>query len=307
MMLLDGRFGAPFAGEMIAAKEGYLPDNISLQSNAADPNFVEAVARQGAIGVTSGHKFMLSAWSGVPVTAFAASLLDTPVVILTLENSGIVRPADLIGMRLGYQPRSEGEAVFDAMMAQLGLSRSQIIKVPDLNSVDSLRNREVDAIISSVTEQSLPSDPGGLRLRLIKPQDYSIHVPGLVYFASSDLLKNRPLLIAKVLEGIIRGWQFTYANYDRSVPLLVGFDPGELDPARVKFELQILRPLVLPIGGRIADYDESRWRTLRDILTFAKLGEDTVPLSQLVDFQTLRNAYRRAPSAASGGAWEIIK
>ncbi|MDD1532478.1 nitrate ABC transporter substrate-binding protein [Bradyrhizobium sp. WBOS4] len=292
---------------MIATKEKYLPENVSVRSNAADPNFVETVARQGAIGVTSGHKFMLSAWNGAPVTAFAASLLDTSVAIVTLENSGIARPADLMGRRLGYQPQSEGEAVVDAMLAQLGLSRSQVIKVSHLSSVDSLRDGEVDAIISKVMEQPLLHGQTRPRLKLIKPQDYSIHVPGLVYFASNDLLRSRPGLIAEVLLGIIRGWQFVYADYASSVPLLVGFNPAELDPTSVESDLRNLRSLVMPVGGRIADYDESRWRTLRDILLFAKLGEETVPLSRLVDFQTLRNVYRRAPIAASRGAGDIGK
>ncbi len=51
------------------------------------------------------------------MTAFAASLLDTSIVIFTLEGSGLRRPADLVGKRLGYRKGSEGEAVFDAMMA----------------------------------------------------------------------------------------------------------------------------------------------------------------------------------------------
>jgi hypothetical protein len=53
--------------------------------------------------------------------------------------------------------------------------------------------------------------------------------------------------------------------------------------------------------GRIADYDESRWRTLSDILIFAKLGEETVSLAQSVNYQLLRDAYRRL--LAAPGAW----
>ncbi len=54
--------------------------------------------------------------------------------------------------------------------------------------------------------------------------------------------------------------------------------PGQAKPRAAKFELQQQRPLALPTGGRIGDYDESRWRTLRDILLFAKLGKEDVPL-----------------------------
>ncbi|WP_271502066.1 ABC transporter substrate-binding protein [Bradyrhizobium sp. CCBAU 11357] len=302
-LLLDGPFGARFAGEMTAYKREYFAPNVTVRADPNDSDFVAAVARQHAIGVTSGHKFLLAAWRGVPVTAFAASFLDTSIAIFTLESSGLRRPADLIGKRVGYRRATEGEVIFDAMMAQLGLPRSQITKVADRDTFDALRAREVEAIIAPVDDRPSPSVPSAdARLTVIKPQDYGIHVPGLVYFASNDLIHDQPSLITDVLQGLIRGWRFVYTDYAQSVPVLVGFDPERLDPNRVRFELQQQRHLILPTGGRIADYDESRWRTLRDILIFAKLREEELPLAQLVNYQLLRDVYRRSPDLATSGA-----
>lgn len=305
--LLNGSHGARFAGELCALSQGYFSSHFELAADPENPDFVQSVARQHAIGVTSGQKFLLASWRGVPVTAFAASFLDTSVAIFTLEGSGLRRPADLIGKRLGYRRASEGEVIFDAMIAQLGLPRSQITKVPDRDSFESLRVRDVDAIIAPIDAQPDPSGQHFVRLNVIKPQDYGIHVPGLVYFASNDLIHDRPSVVADALQGLIRGWQHTYADYARSVPVLTDAGSAMLNPERLKFELQQQRPLVLPIGGRIGDYDESRWRTLRDILLFAKLGKEDVPLFQAVNYQFLRDVYRRSPDLAAPGAWSQEK
>ncbi|MCK1722068.1 ABC transporter substrate-binding protein [Bradyrhizobium sp. 141] len=305
-LLLDGPHGARFAGELSASKQGYFSSRIELAAQP-DPDFVQAIASQHAIGVTSGQKFLLASWRGVPVTAFAASFLDTSVAIFTLESSGLRRPVDLVGKTVGYRRASEGEVVFDAMMAQLGLPRSQITKVPDRDSFEALKAGEVDAIVAAIDEQPGPSSPSFVKLNVIKPQDYGIHVPGLVYFASNDLVHDQPSVIADVLRGLIRGWQFAYADYARSVPVLVGGGQARLNPERLIFELQQQRSLVLPTGGRIGDYDESRWRTLRDILLFAKLGEEDVPLAQAVNYRFLRDVYRRSPELAAPGAWSEDK
>jgi len=302
-LLLDGRFGARFAGEMSAQRQGFFAANVAVKADAADRNFVDRVARARGIGVTSGQNFLLAAWRGVPVTAFAASQLDTPIVIFTLESSGLRRPADLVDKRIGLRKGGEGDIVVDAMMAQLGLPRSRIVKVPDQDNFDALRAGTVDAIISEVGREPAPSEPDYLPLNRIRPQDYAIHVPGLVYFASNELLRDHPSAVAGVLEGLIKGWRFVYSDLTLSVPVLASFDPKRLDPARLAFELAQQRDLVLPTGGRIADYDESRWRTLRDILLFAKLGEETVPLAQAVNYQLLRDAYRRSPDLASPGSF----
>ncbi|RZN05373.1 nitrate ABC transporter substrate-binding protein [Bradyrhizobium genosp. SA-3] len=306
-LLLDGPYGARFAGELAASRQGYFSSRIEVSAQPEDPDFVQTIARQHAIGVTSGQKFLLASWRGVPVTAFAASFLDTSVAIFALEASGLRRPADLVGKRVGYRRASEGDVVFDAMMAQLGLPRSQITKVPGRDSFEALRAGEVDAIITAIDEQADPSSSAFVKLNVIKPQDYGIHVPGLVYFASNGLVHEQPSMIADILQGLIRGWQFTYADYARSVPVLAGAGPTRLSSERLKFELQQQRPLVLPTGGRIGDYDESRWRTLRDILIFAKLGEEDVPLAQTVNYQFLRDVYRRSPDLAAPGAWSEEK
>lgn len=302
-LLLDGPYGARFAGELSAFKQGYFSSRIDLTAAPDTPDFAQTIARQHAIGVTTGHKFLLANWRGVPVTAFAASFLDTSIAIFTLESSGLRRPADLVGKRLGYRRASEGEVIFDAMMAQLGLPRSQITKVADRNSFEALRAGDVDAIIAPIDEQLDPARSDFAKLNIIRPQDYGIHVPGLVYFASNDLIHDQPSIITDVLQGLIRGWQFAYSDYARSVPSLVELDPSRLKSERLKFELEQQRALVLPTGGRIADYDESRWRTLRDILIFAKLGEEEVPLAQAVNYQFLRDVYRRSPDLGTPATW----
>jgi ABC-type nitrate/sulfonate/bicarbonate transport system substrate-binding protein len=284
---------------MLALKQGFFSSDLGLAVRSKDINFVETVAREHAIGVTGGQKFLLAAWRGAPVIAFAASFLDTSVAIFTLESSGWRRPADLVGKRVGCRKGGEGEVIFDAMMAQLGLPRSQITKLADRDNFEALRTGEVDAIVVALDDQPDPSNPNYVPLNVIKPQDYGIHVPGQVYFASNDLLHDRPSVIADALQGLIRGWQFAYADYARSVPVLVGFAPERLTPGRMKFDLQQQRGLVLPTGGRIADYDESRWRTLRDILLLSKLGQEDVPLAQAVNYQFLRDVYRRAPELAA--------
>ncbi|WP_375161693.1 ABC transporter substrate-binding protein [Bradyrhizobium sp. RDT46] len=300
---LDGPYAARFAGEMIAAKEGYFKRGIAVRTIPDDPDFVETVAKENAIGVTTGQKFLLAVWRGVSVTAFAASFLDTPVAIFALEQSGLRHPEDLVGRRIGCREGSEAEVIFDAMMAKLRLPRSRVVKVPDRATFQALISGEVDAIVVPTEQQPSHGSAASVPLSIMKPQDYALHVPGQVYFASTDLIRGRPSTIADLLHGLVRGWQFAYADYSRSIPIIVDFDRSHLAPERVRFEMEQQRSLVLPVGARIGEYDESRWRTLRDILVFAGLGKENDVLFQAVNTRFIHDEYRRAPEKGAAGAF----
>lgn len=293
---LDGLYGAEHAGEMLAAKRGHFANsgvNVVLRPAKSGEEITALVARNRAVGVTTGQKFLLARWRSEKIVAFGASFLDTPTAIFVPEQSGLRTPKDLVGKRLSYQPGSEDAIVFDAMMVQLGLPRGQIRHVPTNDGFAALRRGEVDAVVAKIGQQPLPSDTDPARYNVIKPQDYGIHVPGLVYFASSDLAASTPSAVTGILRGVILGWLEVYADPAESAAAIAQFDPKLLTARRVRLDLAQQRDLVRPAGTRIADYDESRWRTLRDILLFAQLGEESVGLSAAVRYDFLRDVYRR--------------
>ncbi len=68
-MLLNGSpFGARFAGEMIDRGRVRLPRaSCSRRWTSSDPDAVaDSLPAERAIGVTSGQKFLLGAWRGIP-------------------------------------------------------------------------------------------------------------------------------------------------------------------------------------------------------------------------------------------------
>lgn len=305
LLYLDGPFGPLFAGEMAAERLGHFnkkSSQISVRSDPYNANFIGNVARGRAVGVTTGQRFLLARWRGIQVIAFGSSLLDTTTAIFTLPQSGLRYPKDLVGKRLNFQPGSEDAVVFDVMMAQLGLPRSQVRSMVVQDKFGALRRGEVDAVVASIGDEPVPSDHQP-KLNVIKPQDYGVHIPGLVYFASAELVRDNPSTIQELLRAVIAGWQDVYADIDKAVPWLVAYDPARLKPATVQFGLIQQRELVRPTGMRIADFDESRWNNLRDMLLFAKIGVQTESLSAGVNYQFLRDAYRRplnSPGARDG-------
>ena len=131
---LSGPFGPMFAGEMAAVRNGLfdhedLSVELSSAENADDP--IDFVA-QGVdrVGVTSSEKFLLARAKGLPIVAFMAGLLKSPVVLYSMAASGIHAPADFADKRIGVQAGQDTALIYEAMMARLSLSRSIVHEVP---------------------------------------------------------------------------------------------------------------------------------------------------------------------------------
>ncbi len=294
---LNGPFDPTHAGEIVAARSGLFDrGGIHLKlkpgSTTADP--INSVSSGAAtFGVTRGDSFLVARFKGAPIVAFAASYLESPVVFYALAKSGIQAPQDFIGKRVIRRAGTDAATIYDAVLAKLGISRSQIREIANGTDATALLSGDADAWLGHVGEEDYLFRQKGVAYNVIRPSDYGIHVPGIVYFTSEKIIRDHPSLVQKFLNAVIAGWKTTYADYSKSVPLISGFDGKMLTPDQVSFELKAQRDFVLPLGRRFTEFDDQQWTMLRNILIDERLIDDSIDMSKAVTYDFLREAYRR--------------
>lgn len=297
---LNGPLGPQHAGEMVAARSGLFErDGLHLELKPgdidADPiTFVSSGA--DTFGVARGDSFLVARSKGAPIVAFAAAYLESPVVFYALEKSGIHVPQDFIGKRLVRQPGQETATIYDAMLAKLQISRSQVREISKGTDIAALLNGDVDVWPGHVGKESYVLRQKGVPYTVVYPSNYGIHVPGTVYFTSEKIIRDHPSLVQKFLRAVIGGWTLTYADYSKSAPLISSFDEKTLTPERVSFELREQRDFVLPLGRRFTEFDDRQWKLLRNMLINERLIDDSIDMSKAVTYDFLREAYRKSIS-----------
>jgi ABC-type nitrate/sulfonate/bicarbonate transport system substrate-binding protein len=128
---------------------------------------------------------------------------------------------------------------------------------------------------------------------VIRPDNFGIHVPGTVYVATEDTVRDNAPLIRRFVRGVIAGWELAYRNLDKAAALVAAFDAEGLGPDQVRFELEQQREILHPLGSRFGEFDPTRWRALQAILLQQKLIREPLDLSRAVTFEFLREAYRK--------------
>lgn len=292
---LNGAFSAKFAGEIVAARAKLFERNginVELKERGESVDSVASVVSgDDTFGVTDGIGFLMARSKGQPIVAFAAGFLESSIVFYSLEKSGIRAPQDFIGKRVGRRADTDSAIIYDALLKNTGLSRSQIRESPTETDLDALLNDKVDVIPGRVGREGFLLRQKGVPYTAIRVSDYGIHVPDTVYFTTEKLALDRPSVVQRVLQAIIAGWTMVYADPAKSIPLIVSATKG-LTPEQVQFEFMAQRDFVMPLGRRVTEFDEQQWKQLRAILASGRLMDGSVDLAQAINYEILKEAYR---------------
>jgi ABC-type nitrate/sulfonate/bicarbonate transport system substrate-binding protein len=294
---LDGPFDPSFAGEMVAERAGlFAGENLRIELRLGAPE-ADPIPRVSSgddtIGIVGAERFLLARGAGMPLVAFAAAYLESPVLLYARETSGIRTPYDFAGKRIGHRAGGDTAIIYDAMMAKLQLPRGETREIPAGLDLAPLLRDEIDVWPGHVGAEAYALTQAGVAANVISPASYGVHVPGTVYFASEKTLRDNPSLVRRFLRAVIAGWQLAYDDDAASVPLIASFDPGTLTPDLVRFALAQQREFLRPLGARFGEFDDTHWRSLQDILVQQKLLKEPMDLSRAVTYDFLRDAYRR--------------
>jgi ABC-type nitrate/sulfonate/bicarbonate transport system substrate-binding protein len=294
---LSGPFGPGFAGEMVALRTGlFLREGLSVTlrpGNDDSDSLSRVVAGEDTFGVAGAAPFLTMRAKGAPIVAFAAGFLKTTVVFYALERSGIRSPFDFVGRRIGYQPEQDTAIIYRAMMDRLQISRSKVQEIPVGSDVSPLLDGRVEVLPGHVGVEAYSLTGKGISYDVVSPPDYGLHVPGTVYFTTERTIRDRPETVRRFLSAVISGWELTYADEQRSVPIIVAYDASVLTPDMVHFQVEHQRDGLRPYGSRFGEFDESQWRLLQLVLIQQKLIKEPVDIAKAITTDFLRDAYRR--------------
>lgn len=295
---LSGPFDPQFAGEMVALRAGLYRANklrVDLESGASQLEPIRDVAEgRDTIGVASPALVLSARAQGVPLVAFAAGYVESPVVFYALKDANVHAPADFVGKRVGYQSDRGTAIIYEAMLNKANLSRASAQEVKVSSDFSPLISGRVDVWPGHVGVESYALISRGIGFDVINPDEYGVHVPGSVYFAREDTVRDHPDVIERFLQATLGGWRLTYADYDKSVSLVSGFNPDRLPSDFVRFKLEEQRSHLRPLGSRFCEFDNDHWRALQAILVQQRRLQEPLDISKAVTYVFLQDAYRKS-------------
>ena len=268
-LALDWYPNSNHLGLFIAQEKGYFADeglDVNLYT-PVDPSTVLQTVGSGAdhFGISYQPDVLLARAQGVPVVSVAGIVQHPLNSVMALESSGITRPSDLVGRKVGYPGIPTNEPLLDTMLkfdgVSEGLGAVELVNVGFDLAPALLGDTGIDAIVGAYwTHESILIENLEHPVNIMKMEEWGVpDYYELVLVTSEEFLREKPDVVERFNRALRRGYADAAADPQAGVDTLVAAKGEEIDQAIERPGADLLAPLWSSPGTDFGDQESSKW------------------------------------------------
>jgi putative hydroxymethylpyrimidine transport system substrate-binding protein len=279
-LALDWYPNSNHLGLFIAQEKGYFQqENLKVTLyTPVDPSTVLQTVGSGAddFGISYQPDVLLARAQGVPVVSVAALVQHPLNSVMALKSSGITRPRDLVGKKVGYPGIPTNEPLLATMLKTDGARGLQDVELVNVgfDLAPALISRRVDAVVGAYwTHESILLENQGHPVHIMRMEEWGVpDYYELVLVTNDRTINNRPEVITRFLRALRRGYEDAAQDPQAGVDILLKGTKAEVDEKIERPGAKLLAPLwktdKVPFGTQEATKWESftRWMQASGLL-----------------------------------------
>ncbi len=220
--------------------------------------------------IASGDQVIMARANGLPVRYVLNWYRRFPVCVVTLADSGIETPADLVGKRVGI-PDLKGASYigWQAFAREAGLEGDAVdLQVVGYTQVPSLTEGRIDAAICYAMNEPVQLRTMGYEVRSFFLDAYT-SLPSNGIITNDDTIAEDPGLVRSLNSAFLRGLEDTLDDPDGAFAIAREAIP-EMDDETAVLQRAVLDECVAfwqgePLGHSSADSWAQAVQTMRDL------------------------------------------
>jgi NitT/TauT family transport system substrate-binding protein len=265
--------GGPQAGFMYAKELGLYDKagiNLTIEEGRGSGTTAQLVATgQTDVGFADAPAAMQLRSKNAPVKIVAPILQTNGFAIITLEDSGIRKPAHLVGKRVAVQAGTAQTTLLNAILSANNIDPAKFnaINIDPSAFVGTLIEKKVDAILGGADFQSVQLRDRGFKVVDILYRDVGVPTVGLSIIAQDAKLAADPELYRKFVAVSLEGWDLARKNPGAASEAVIKMFPTankEQIQKQLAVDLQLLCAPGATALGRVPD---ANWQTTYALLT----------------------------------------
>lgn len=276
------------AGFFVADKKGFYEDNgidITLNPGGIDfPAILMVTKDKEQFGVTGAPQLLMAKEKDIPLVALMTIFRKDPGVLISLKETNIKEPKNLIGKKVGVEYGTSTEQVYRSMMKNAGINKSKVIEVPQRYDYSSLLSGKIDASWYWAMGNLLLENKD--KFNIIWPSDYGVNFYADVLFTTEGMVKNNPDLVKRFVKATLRGWRYAYDNPEEAASYALMYSDQLKKEQQEKYmqtSLKFLKPDDKPIGYM----DKKAWEDMQKALLDGGFMKKAINIDEVYNDQFL--------------------
>ncbi len=276
-----------FAGYYAAQSQGfYQQEGLDVKiveggpTTPVIPNVLSGVAQYGV----SDTEILQEYLKGKPLVAIGAIFQHSPYALISLAESKIRTPADLIGKRIMLSD-IQGSAQLQIMLKHEGISLNQIHILPHSWNLDDLIQHKVDAVSAYISAEPSYLQSQGINTTVLNSVDYGVDFYGDTLFTTKSEARTHPARVEAFLRATQKGWTYALAHEDEMADQIMsmqGVAKRGITREVLLAEAKAMEPLILADIVKIGNMNMGRWQRIADGFAAAGMGPKTFDLTDFI-------------------------
>jgi NitT/TauT family transport system substrate-binding protein len=265
--------GGPQAGFMLAKQMGLYEKagiDLTIEEGRGSGTTAQMVATgQTDVGFADAPAAMQLRAKNAPVKIIAPILQTNGFAIISLEESGIRKPADLVGKRVAVQAGTAQTTLLNAILAANNIDPAKFnaINIDPSAFVGTLIEKKVDAILGGADFQSVQLRDRGLKIHDIYYRDVGVPTVGLSVIVKDDKLAADPDLYRRFVAASLEGWEAARKNPSAASDAVIKMFPTATKE-QIQKQLEVdLKLVCAPGATALGRVPEQNWQATYALLT----------------------------------------
>ena len=270
-----------FAGYYAAQEKGFYKNeglDVVLRQREPDKNNIHQVLNGEAEYGIADSILLLYRMRGTPLILLAPIFQQSPLVFITLRESGIDSPYQFKGKHVMMYPKGTDGIQLEALFNELGIQESDYISVPKTANPDVLEKSMVDVYPGYLANEPFYFHNKNIDINIIDPKNYGVDFYGDMLFTTQDEVDNNPDRVDRFVRASLKGWRYALDHIDELIDIIIQkYGTGKSREA-LEYEADIIRRMIKPDYIEIGKIDLGRLQYIAN--AFKRLGfidNDQIP------------------------------
>lgn len=267
-LALDWFPNSNHAGIFEAIDRGYFADE-GLDVNVYTPSDPSTILQTVGVGrddfgISYQPDLLQARSEGIPVVSVMGIVQHPLNSVMALTDSGIGRPGDLRGKRVGHPNIPSNRGMLATMLAEDGLSIDDVELIDvGFNLVPALLGGTVDAVIGAYwTHESILMELEGHSVNIMRMEEWGVpDFYELILVVNEETLEQRATMIEGFVHAMRRGFEAAYADPQGSITTLLKVHPDTVNEELERRGVDVLRPMWTDGAPVIGWQDANRWES----------------------------------------------